>query len=1066
MNKGLLKIALLSVVCGSIPVAFTSCKDYDDDIDRLNKEVAENKSAIDNISQQVSQGGVIKSVAPTSDGKGIVITVEVNGKTENYTIKNGENGKDATIWTIDADGYWCENGVRTNYKAVGEKGEQGKPGEDGKPGATGNPGDYYKPNAEGYFDLYTWDAAKGEYILKQKNAISYATANDHVTAVETANDVFLYGIEGSEGVIVLAKTGALRSLVFKPDFYYQGIEAMDAATFKFDALSVKAVNADGNFASDKPVVGKEVSMTPALVANYYLNPSSANIDNIFDLSFITEDLAYVRSSSVTAQIFDRKAENGILTVKANLQGDIKAIAEDEMVTVLALQARLNEKAAATDTVITSDYAAVKASYYTDIDLAVPATAVGVTLDNPAKPNHWWTTAEEAINAPAALQIAWNNDQGLDISKYIQADYTNSKGNHIAWAKPVNDYGFKYEYALVGYVDGNNNTSQSAHAALNPANNAIVRAQMPTEQGKAQPWGAAQNKASLGRMPLVRVCLVDTVTASRPVAAVAYVKLQIVEPGAVAPEDAITPVNFDFGKAYTVSCSESPEVFTLTWAQIEAKVLAALNMSKATFEKNYELRMDTKTSDQYDAQQVVISDNKAINEVPQGQEYGVVTKKPDPTLPQGTEVIAWSLPANFVYEYFTGTTKPKDISVVIVYDGKPGTAYAKNHVAITLKWTPSPLNVDPKAAIDDNSKIAELWFTYNSPTSAADGGLKQETHLNVAVPVGTFTDDSKCTFVNKLLYPFVGNKVGITGLDATTYPAYVNPKATFAFVDIEQASKEATGMSGAKYTLGHSDDGKTLTATLNGRTQTVATINPSTWEIAFNADPEKNGYAKDLLNYKAANQTYIMDGKEVNGLDKNMTLTATIGISALNSCDKPIKDLTNNTYNVRFLRPVTVEMKGNPVLKDGVDNGSSMQVANYLSFIDWRDIAFTDANKYLLYYGVDGVVVGELDAVNGTVVEAQGSDITKYVTTNLNGGNIGDDPTKPVTYLSSILPDIRLTYNKANPISLTNIGTLTYYNAGNVLGYAFNIRVPFVVKYKWGYVECFLTVKIDPTIGQQ
>ncbi|MDE5979158.1 MAG: hypothetical protein K2G84_03880, partial [Muribaculaceae bacterium] len=189
MNKGLLKIALLSVVCGSMPVAFTSCKDYDDDIDRLNKEVAENKSAIDNISQQVSQGGVIKSVAPTADGKGIVITVEVNGKTQDYTIKNGENGKDASVWTIDADGYWCENGVRTNYKAVGE---QGKPGEDGKPGATGNPGDFYKPNAEGYFDLYTWDAAKGEYILKQKNAVSYATANDHVTAVVTANDVFLY----------------------------------------------------------------------------------------------------------------------------------------------------------------------------------------------------------------------------------------------------------------------------------------------------------------------------------------------------------------------------------------------------------------------------------------------------------------------------------------------------------------------------------------------------------------------------------------------------------------------------------------------------------------------------------------------------------------------------------------------------------------------------------------------------------------------------------------------------------------------------------------------------------
>lgn len=1033
MNKGLLKIALLSVVCGSMPVAFTSCKDYDDDINRLNKEVAENKTAIDNISQQVSQGGVITSVAPSADGKGIVITVEKNGKPESFTIKNGENGKDATMWTIDAEGYWCENGVRTSYKAVGE---QGKPGEDGKPGATGNPGDYYKPNAEGYFDLYTWDASKGEYILKQKNAVSYATANDHVTAVVTPNDVFLFGVEGSEGVIVLAKTGALRGLVFKPDFYYQGIEAMDAATFKFDALKINAVNADGNFGKDAPVKGNEVSMTPALVANYYLNPSSANIDNIFDLSFITEDLEYARSaSSVTAKIFDRSAKDGILTVKANLQGDIKAIAEDDMVTVLALQARLNEKAAANDTVITSDFAAVKASYYTDIDLAVPANAPGVVLNNQAKPNHWWTTAEEAINAPAALQIAWNNAEGLDISKYIQADYTNSKGNHVAWAKPVNEYGFKYEYALVGYTDGNNQTSQSAHAALNPANNAIVRAQMPNN-GKAQPWGAEQNKATLGRLPLVRVCLVDTVTASRPIAAVAYVKLEIVEPGAVAPEDAITPVNFGFGNGYTVSCSTADQTFKLTWSQIEEQILAQLNMSKATFEKNYDLRMENATAGI--AQQVTVAADNSISNAT--VKYGVVTKLPDPTLPQGTEVVKWTIGANDVFNYFTGATRPKQMSVTIVYDGKEGTAYARNHVTINLTWTPSPLNVDPTASVDDNSKIAELWFTYNSQTSAADGGLKQETHLNVAVPNNNLTSPY-CTFVNNLLYPFVGNKVGMSGLDATTYPDYVTTRTTFAFIPVEHAPTTVYGMSGAKYTL--MADGVALKATLGNKTETIALIDNSNYTVTY----QEGVFAKDVLNYRGAQQ-----------LAEGETLSATIGISAVNGCDKKLV-LSNEKYNVRFLRPVTAEMKGNPALKDAVDNGSSMQVANYLSFKDWRNIAFTDANKYLSYYGVEGVVVGELDPVNGTVKEATASDITSYVTTDLNGGNIAS------TKLSSILPDIRLTYTQAATLSLTNIGTLTYRNGGNVLGYAFNIRVPFVVKYKWGYVECFLTVKIDPTIGQ-
>ncbi|MBP5448879.1 MAG: hypothetical protein J6Y01_02065, partial [Spirochaetales bacterium] len=39
----------------------------------------------------------------------------------------GDNGKDATadVWTIDNDGYWYLNGVKTNYQSKGEKGDKG-----------------------------------------------------------------------------------------------------------------------------------------------------------------------------------------------------------------------------------------------------------------------------------------------------------------------------------------------------------------------------------------------------------------------------------------------------------------------------------------------------------------------------------------------------------------------------------------------------------------------------------------------------------------------------------------------------------------------------------------------------------------------------------------------------------------------------------------------------------------------------------------------------------------------------------------------------------------------------
>lgn len=1087
MNKSLLKVALLSLVCTSMPLSFSSCKDYDGDINDLQQQINECKSTVDNIIANVAQGGIITSVVKTADGKGVVITVDKNGKTESFTITNGENGKDgkdgkdADVWTIGTDGYWYKNGEKTDYRAIGEKGdkgdtgatgpqgpqgpqgetgpqgpqgpqgetgpqgpqgpqgETGSQGPQGPQGAQGNPGDFYKPNNEGYFDLYSWNPQTGKYELKEKNAFKYIVSGEQrITAMLTSNDVYLYGVDGVEGALVLARTGALRSLVFKPDFYYHGIEAMDAATFKFTGMSVKKVNADGNYSTDAPTMGGLVQMTPALVANYHLNPSSANIDDIAELSFITENLNYTRAASgLTARIFDRSAANGILTVKANLQGDIKEIEGDEMVTVLALKARLNQKASVTDTAIVSDYAAVKASYYTDIDLSLPKnhpTTVS-TLPN----NHWYTTALDAINADPVIEIEYDNEEGINIAKYIQADYTNSKGNHVAWAKPVNEYGFKYEYALVGYTDGNNNTSQSAHAALNPAAPSFVRAQM-TEGGKAQPWGSKQAKASIGRMPLVRVSLVDTVSTSRPVAAVAYVKLMIVDKIEV-PEQNLITVEYPFGNGYTVSCSDQATNFQLTWSQVEERVLAhpGVNMSKETFEQNYELKMVTNSSTV--VQQVIIGSDNSISNASGNNVHGEVVKLPDPTIPQGTETIKWSIPANDVYEWFTGTEKPKNLSVVVVYQGKQGTRFAESKIALVLNWTPNPLHITPTVNLDDASKISELWFSFNSDKSASDGGLKQENHLNVKVPAGNY-NSSACTYVNNLLYPFVGNKLGMTGLESY-YTDYKNPTAIFNFAPITNAPSTVTGVSGAQYDL--LAQGTLLKAKIKGTgaIETIAVIDNSN-AAQPTVTYQEGDFAKDILSYAGAQE-----------LGRGQTLSATIAVTAVNGCDKPLT-VTNNTYNVRFLRPVTVTADKAGKLTDGLDNGSSIEIAKYLHFIDWRKYDFKDHPQYFDYYGVKGVFVGEFK--NGQLVKANPNDITGAVYTDLNGANFNKT-------LKEILPDINLSYTQASTINLSQVGVLNYKNGGNVLGYEFRIMVPFVVEYKWGYVLVPMTITVQPTVGQ-
>ena len=54
----------------------------------------------------------------------------------------GNDGKDGVAPTIEIspDGYWVINGEKTEYKAIGEDGKDGKPGEDGKDGKPGQDG--------------------------------------------------------------------------------------------------------------------------------------------------------------------------------------------------------------------------------------------------------------------------------------------------------------------------------------------------------------------------------------------------------------------------------------------------------------------------------------------------------------------------------------------------------------------------------------------------------------------------------------------------------------------------------------------------------------------------------------------------------------------------------------------------------------------------------------------------------------------------------------------------------------------------------------------------------------
>ena len=88
MNKKFLSVILFSALMVGTAGTFTSCKDYDDDIENLQGQITSNKDAIAALESQIKSGEWVSSVTSTTNG--IVVTL---GNRTSYTITNGEKGE-------------------------------------------------------------------------------------------------------------------------------------------------------------------------------------------------------------------------------------------------------------------------------------------------------------------------------------------------------------------------------------------------------------------------------------------------------------------------------------------------------------------------------------------------------------------------------------------------------------------------------------------------------------------------------------------------------------------------------------------------------------------------------------------------------------------------------------------------------------------------------------------------------------------------------------------------------------------------------------------------------------
>ena len=101
---------------------FTSCKDYDDDINNLQEQVDGIKADLEALQAQVDAGKYVTNI--TKEGDGIVITWNDNSTSTIETIK-GDKGDKVTIEIDETTKNWKIDGTDTGICAEGQNGADG-----------------------------------------------------------------------------------------------------------------------------------------------------------------------------------------------------------------------------------------------------------------------------------------------------------------------------------------------------------------------------------------------------------------------------------------------------------------------------------------------------------------------------------------------------------------------------------------------------------------------------------------------------------------------------------------------------------------------------------------------------------------------------------------------------------------------------------------------------------------------------------------------------------------------------------------------------------------------------
>ena len=882
----------------------------------------------------------------------------------------------------------------------------------------------------------------------------------------------------------------LKSLVFVPDLYVDGIEATEytygdytkktakdgVKTKWFDDKGVEswilAVDAKKskwwNYATATGTTARQFINIPHVIT-YRLNPSNADVTATTPIAFVSYDKEVItKADAVPVEAEFVSAEEGDLKVKMNPVG--QKVKGKGWATIFALQATYKQEGQ--DTTVTSDFANLYASTLTFQNLAfkkVNYKGSACSVSDPTLFKHLYTTAKAAIENEPSVIVRYDDPKGLDlkevVTSHIKIDSKSSnKATHADYAAkfPENDYGIDYRFELIDYTSGTYATSESQHAFLKDGHIFVPCASVDGMADQTQTGAAAVT--AVGRRPLVRV----TLQKGNDIILVGFIKFEITK-----YTDYVTVKPFT-DWTYKFLCTG--DVNTTTWNQMVDNVIKHSGLTKEEFCKVYALETIAGTVST-PAVQYKLDGGKFVK-ASSAEYLGTVTEKKDAVPGTTTDVIEWKLEEKDLSAIYKLSGHTKTIWVRYVYSGvTPTSEYEGIYVPLTVKNV-----VKPVASV--SKKLMNYWFKG-----------EENAKINVQPPVAMGSTIPWDTDINQV---WEGNKPVFTLTPATGFDAATAGGYKYYFAPVQKTYT----INGVKYNLFVKEtkvyDKYVATTVIN------VTDNAKIKEFELNnaITIGKGIYTNDVLyckkgsgatEYEVAklDQTNGVVSYQVNDVAKELLnayesvpsdyeaaqLFANIGVTAYSPCNTALS-LSGAVNPYYFLRPINAKGVDGKFFIDGKDlhvDESNINLFELFDFTDWRGEKFVKAPGdytnlwYFKYYNVKNIKV-DLDNVTtdldgGTLGTTKLSDKTTGIHLEYWFGPRTSPTAKYTTTAAANIPVNIVALAEPNwGISHYNglidkFGYIHYHNNLSTVSKDFTICVPVSFTYDWGVVNTHVDILV-------